>query len=146
MKIKKGTQFGVIPEWIIYAPISAQAIRLYLVLSRYADNDGECYPSHSTLGKRMGVSVSTVKRAIKELEKINAVEVINRMKENGDYSSNLYRLNIGKSEYDLTPRSNMNHTPSSSMSYKLKPSELKPFELKVKDIIGKVAKEKDIDG
>ena len=39
-KIIADNFFAIIPEWVLYADISPQAVRLYGVLRRYADRDG----------------------------------------------------------------------------------------------------------
>ena len=68
--------YAIVPEWVIDLPISAQAVRLYAVLNRYADkDDGTCFPAIATLARRMHTSNSTVKRALNELKKCGAVFV-----------------------------------------------------------------------
>lgn len=85
--------FAIIPEWVLYANISSNAIRLYCVLRRRADKEsGRCYPSRKTLAKEMGnISTRTLDRAIEELIEIGALKVLHRM--NGEeYTSNLYTV------------------------------------------------------
>jgi hypothetical protein len=85
--------FAMIPEWVLFSPISANAIRLYCVLRRRADKQsGKCYPSRTTLAKDMGnISVRTVARSLDELIGIKAIKITHRM--NGDeYSSNIYTV------------------------------------------------------
>lgn len=83
--------FAIVPEWVLDADISAQAIRLYGVLRRYADASGTCYPSRKTLAARLRVdSTKTVDRAVRELVDIGAIKVDSRMDEHGDPTSNLY--------------------------------------------------------
>lgn len=83
--------FALVPEWLLDAPVSAQAIRLYAVLGTYADTQGRSFPSRKTLAKRMQVkSRDTVDRALKELTDLGAVTVTSRMDEAGDQTSNEY--------------------------------------------------------
>ncbi len=58
-----------IPEKVLYSGITAQAVRLYCVLRRYADKDTwEAYPSRKTLAKRLNASDPKVAdRATQEL-------------------------------------------------------------------------------
>ena len=85
------TYFAVVPEWIIYADISASALRLYCVLRRHADkNNGRCHPSRQRLADLCKVSVRTIDRAVSELTAIGAILVTHRISAVGDYTSNLY--------------------------------------------------------
>lgn len=83
--------FAIVPEWVLELPVSANAIRVYCVLRRFADNKtGACFPSRKTLAMRSRLSVSTLDRALKELDESGAIEVKVRRSEAGDYTSNLY--------------------------------------------------------
>ena len=86
--------FAMLPEWILDSDVSAQAIRLYALLNRYANPQGTCFPTQDTLAKRMRVSPDTVLRATKELMAIGALTVTYRRKENGEPTSNLYTLRM----------------------------------------------------
>ena len=82
--------FAIIPEWVLDSEISANAVRLYCVFRRYADQNGYCFPSRKTLARRCRVSEATVDRLIKELEAIGALTVRNRRTETGEYKSSEY--------------------------------------------------------
>lgn len=83
--------FALVPEWLLDAEVSAQAIRLYAVLSRYADQEGRSYPSRKLLADRLQVKAKdTVDRALKELTEVGAVTVRGRADEAGDQTSNEY--------------------------------------------------------
>jgi hypothetical protein len=85
--------FAVLPEWVLYLPISANAVRLYCVLRRFADNTtGECFPSRKTLAMKARTSVQTVDRCIKELVEHGALKVRPRKNAAGDWSSNTYTV------------------------------------------------------
>ena len=119
--IKSDVYFSIVPEWVIDAPISAQAVRVYAVLCRYADkDDGTCFPSIRTLAERIHVSESTIKRAIKELKAIGAIKSQKRFdKATGEQTSNLYTVMRSKELiYDL-PNVIDDTSPSSSETHKL---------------------------
>lgn len=85
--------FAIIPEWVLNLPVSANAIRTYCCLRRFADNmTGECFPSRKTVAMRARLSVSTLDRAIKELVQYGAIEITPRKNASGDWSSNLYTV------------------------------------------------------
>jgi hypothetical protein len=86
--------FAILPQWVLFANISPQAIRLYAVLRTYADNKtNTSYPSRASLANDMKVaSTRTVDAAIKELVEIGALKVQNRASVNGNQTSNLYTL------------------------------------------------------
>jgi DNA-binding Lrp family transcriptional regulator len=121
-KIQSDLYFAIVPEWIIDAPISAQAVRLYATLHRYADKtDKTCYPSINTIAKRMQVSVSTVKRALDELKDVKAITVEARYnKATGEQTSNLYTLMTVPAFIYEPPQTTYELEGSSSESYKLK--------------------------
>jgi len=121
-KISSDLYFSIVPEWIIDLPVSAQAVRLYAVLSRYADKeDNTCYPSIKTIAKRMHTSDSTVKRALRELKEHKAVHVEQRYNPaTKEQTSNLYTLiRIPPFMYEL-PQVNDDLQGSSHEDYKLK--------------------------
>ena len=71
--------FAILPEWILDADISNGAIRLYCVLATYTNKKRVAWPSRGTLAKRLNLSVQSVDRFMKELQKINAVSVEHRI-------------------------------------------------------------------
>ena len=122
--IKSDIYFSIVPEWVIDAPISAQAVRVYAVLCRYADKeDGTCFPSIRTLAERLNVSDSTIKRALKELKSISAIKSEKRFdKATGEQTSNLYTVYRSQGViYDL-PSVKSDLSPSSSETHKLESS------------------------
>lgn len=126
--IKSDVYFSIVPEWVIDAPISAQAVRIYAVLCRYADkDDGTCFPSITTLARRIKVSNSTIKRGLRELKDIGAIKSQKRFdKATGEQTSNLYTIMRSKEAiivnqeaiYD-PPNVTDDTSPSSSETYKL---------------------------
>lgn len=72
--------YAVIPEWVLDANISAQAVRLYAVLRRYADQRTLfAHPSRKTLAGRLHVKdEKVVDRALEDLQRISAVTIVPR--------------------------------------------------------------------
>jgi hypothetical protein len=86
--------YAVVPEWVLDADISAQAVRLYAVLRRYADHRSrEAHPSRKTLAGRLHVvDLKVIDRALDDLKRIGAVEVFERYTPAGDRDSNGYLI------------------------------------------------------
>jgi HrpA-like RNA helicase len=86
-------QYGIVPRWILEAPISDKALRLYAVFSSvYADREsGEAWPNRASLAAWLQAkSKRTVDKALKELEEIGALTIQPRFNSKGDRTSNLY--------------------------------------------------------
>lgn len=92
--ITSSDYFAIIPEFVLHADISANAVRLYGVLNRFANGYGRAWPSRNTLADIMRVSKATIDRAKDELVGIGALTVEPRTNPTGDPTSNLYILNI----------------------------------------------------
>lgn len=95
ISVESDYKFAVLPEWVLYSDVSAQAVRLYAVLARKADNEsGESYYSRRKLAAFLGAKdARVVDKAVAELESIGAVSVIRgRISDDGDPTSNLYRI------------------------------------------------------
>jgi hypothetical protein len=123
MQIVSEFYFSIVPEWLIESKISDNAFRVYATLYRFSDKeDGSCYPSMATIGKKCGKSVSSVKRGIKELETIGAITIKHRFnKETGEQTSNLYTLKLNPAfKNELEPIVKSELGASSNMSYKPK--------------------------
>jgi biotin operon repressor len=85
-------KFSIVPEWLIDSGCTDKALRLYVVLARYADNDKlTAYPGRGTLAKRMGCHRASVDRAVEELIRLGAITKQVRVKD-GKYQSSLYTV------------------------------------------------------
>lgn len=93
-RISASEYFAILPESVLFAAVSSNAVRLYCILRRRADEKtNACYPSQKYLADSMYCSTRTVQRALEELIKIGAVTVEHRMLEGTDaYTSNMYYL------------------------------------------------------
>lgn len=91
--INADNYFCIIPEWVLYAPISSNAVRLYGTLQRYADKDsGQCHPSRKTLADKCNLSLSSLDRALIELVDLGAIHKQQRLSDKGDFTSNIYTV------------------------------------------------------
>lgn len=96
LEARQATPFAMVPRWIARSGgmISGNAVQLYAVLMTYANNDTRtAFPALVTLAEDTGCSVSTVKRALKELEAFGALAVERRRnKQTGNFYANRYAL------------------------------------------------------
>ena len=69
-----------------------RAIAVYLYLESRANKDRTCYPAIGTIARELHLSVSTVKRAIHDLECAGFIQKKQRWRENGGKSSLLYEI------------------------------------------------------
>lgn len=77
----------------IYASdLNHRAKAVYMYLKDHADKDGTCWPGIKTIAAELGLSRSTVKRALNDLVYAGLVERSPRWRENGSFTSNLYRI------------------------------------------------------
>ena len=78
----------------IYADeeLSHRAKTVYMYLRDRADAEGKCWPGIRTIAADLKLSRSTVKRALADLERAGYLERTHRFRENGSYTSNLYKV------------------------------------------------------
>lgn len=74
------------------ADLSHRAKVVLLYLKDHADSEGKCWPGIRTIAAELGLSRSTVKRALGELYRAGLVVREERWRGNGSLSSNLYRI------------------------------------------------------
>ncbi len=76
-------------------------------LALHSNKEMTCFPSIKRIAKECGYSVSTVKRALNDLEELGYIEKIERYDErkNGGQTSNLYVLKVvDEKEYSLSEK------------------------------------------
>ncbi len=88
-KGKEKSLFVQVPLEVLEASISTSAMKLYLILMKYARQSNECWPSQLTLGRDMNLKPRRIADLLKELEKASLITIICRAKEG---LSNHYRL------------------------------------------------------
>ena len=75
--------------------LSQSARFVYLCLCKHADNTNQtCFPSLNRIAQIVGKSISTIKRAVRELIKYGAVERTPRFRKDGGQTSNLYKIKL----------------------------------------------------
>ncbi len=77
---------------IYQSDLSHRARVVYMYLKDHADSEGHCWPGIRTIAAELGLSRSTVKRALDDLCKAELLSKEPRWRENGSLTSNLYRL------------------------------------------------------
>lgn len=77
---------------IYAANLPHRAVAVYMYLQDRADKECKCWPSIATIARELGLSRSTVKRAMKDLEQAGHLERKTRLRENGANSSNMHYL------------------------------------------------------
>lgn len=77
-------------EKIYNDDVSLKAQCIYRYLRDRQGKNGGCYPSHKKIAHDNKCSVSTVKRAITELERKGYIRKVNRRRSNGSKTSNVY--------------------------------------------------------
>ncbi|MDB5620434.1 helix-turn-helix domain-containing protein [Tardiphaga sp.] len=76
---------------------------LLFAIATYADADGFCWPSQETLAKDAEMSVDTVQRQLKLLEKQKLLTREHMPKRRGKWRGHCYRLNIGSAVLGSAP-------------------------------------------
>jgi hypothetical protein len=79
-----GYTFGRVPTWLLDEAVSDRSIRLFALLTRYADREGRGFPGRRTLAERLRCSVDSIDRALRELVDARAVRVEERWDLDGD--------------------------------------------------------------
>jgi len=83
--------FTQLPNFILRnAELSANAKTAYSLLLSYAWHNNLCFPGQERLAEHMGTHVSTVSRAITELEDCSLIEIERR----GQGKTNFYTINF----------------------------------------------------
>ena len=121
-------KFSIVPEWLIDSGCTDKALRLYVVLARYADNDDlTAYPGRGTLAKRMGCHRTSVDRAVEELIELGAISKQQRVAD-GKYQSSLYTIRrIAPSRtHATTPVAPVQRPPSHPCDIELEPKNIEP--------------------
>lgn len=79
-------------EFIYQSELPHRAVAVYLYLSDRANADGECWPAIPTIAEDLKMSESTVRRALRELRRVNYLTTEQRYRQNGGKSSLCYKL------------------------------------------------------
>ena len=77
---------------IYQSELNHRARAVYMYLKDRAGRKSPCWPGIKTIAAELGLSRSTVKRALDDLSRAGLITKENRWRENGSLTSNLYRL------------------------------------------------------
>ena len=77
---------------IYRSELNHRARAVYMYLKDHADKQGTCWPGIKTISRDLGLSRSTVKRALDDLCGAGLVVKESRWRANGGLTSNLYRI------------------------------------------------------
>lgn len=127
-------------KWVWTETETTGSTRLVLlVLADQANDQGYCWPSMKTISKKANLSRRYVINILRELEEKGLLQKRKRLDENGDYTSNMYRLvmnnsSLGSEQEDTTPGEQEDTTVVNRGSLKpsLNPKD-EPLYIKIKD-------------
>lgn len=88
--------FTIVPVWLLEADLSDRAVRLFAVLGKFANQDGQCFPARATLARALRASPASVDRAVAELRAVGAVITQLRRDARGDLKSSLFMLRYAR--------------------------------------------------
>lgn len=74
------------------APVSGAAKLAYAYLCKCANRTGKCFPSHKTIAAASGVCVTTVKKALAELEAAGMIAIQGQARPDCGRRTNLYTI------------------------------------------------------
>ena len=122
-------KFAIIDEWVLNLPISDRALRLYVLLVRYADNHTHrAFPSRETLANRLNCSKASVDRATQELIDQGAISKTQRMNSSLVYTVHMTRGVVTGDEGGSSPVMRGVVTDDDlTRTTELEPEELEPL-------------------
>ena len=95
---KTSTRWGKVPAWWMGHPgVDADGFAVLAALATYADANGTCSPSQSTIASRLSRSRPWVNRELGRLVEAGLIEKVARSRSNGGTTSCLYRLRMEQS-------------------------------------------------
>lgn len=89
-------RYGRLPEWLFCVGATPAAVAVFGLLSaRYASREGVAFPGMRLIAQDLGISSSTVARAIRELMMHGAITVVKQPSGDG-WQRNQYHLHYDK--------------------------------------------------
>lgn len=77
---------------IYNSDLPSRAVAVYIYLSDHTNPQSQCFPAINTIAGALGLSRSTVKRALHDLEDNGWITRVQRYRENGSKSSLLFTI------------------------------------------------------
>ncbi|CAO3439355.1 helix-turn-helix domain-containing protein [Azospirillum argentinense] len=91
------SRWGKIPAWWLDHPdLDADGFAVLAALATFADENGVCWPSQSTLAAKLKRSRPTINRILQRLDDMGLVGIEHRRGRDGSRLSCLYRLRIAQ--------------------------------------------------
>lgn len=87
-------QFVVVPNKDQALALRGASLAVYIALCSFADDDGQCFPSLSTLAKTTGYAIASVRRSIDDLLEQGLITKTARKRPNGSQTSNYYQIEV----------------------------------------------------
>ena len=138
--IRKRGWFWVENELIDRTDLSFEVKSMYMILARFADNEGKCFPSIEKLAEIIGKDKRTVIRYIKKLEEKGLIEKRRRFNQTNIYCLKNVAFNSDKndSDKDVTSLGDTGVTSNSDKNVNLKrPIEKDPIK-NTHDVVNKI--------
>ena len=134
--IRKRGWFWIENELIDRTDLSFEVKSMYMILARFADNEGKCFPSIEKLAEIIGKDKRTVIRYIKKLEEKGLIEKRRRFNQtniyylkNADSNSDKIDNDKNDSDKDVTSLGDTGVTSNSDKNVNLKrPIEKDPIK------------------
>ncbi len=134
--IRKRGWFWIENELIDRTDLSFEVKSMYMILARFADNEGKCFPSVEKLAEIIGKDKRTVIRYIKKLEEKGLIEKRRRFNQtniyylkNADFNSDKIDNDKNDSDKDVTSLGDTGVTYNSDKNVNLKrPIEKDPIK------------------
>ncbi|QCN99532.1 helix-turn-helix domain-containing protein (plasmid) [Azospirillum argentinense] len=99
------SRWGKIPAWWLDHPdLDADGFAVLAALATFADENGVCWPSQSTLAAKLKRSRPTINRILQRLDDMGLVGIEHRRGRDGSRLSCLYRLRIAQNEAAPQPQ------------------------------------------
>jgi DNA-binding transcriptional MocR family regulator len=121
-----GHGFSIVPDPVLYAEISTNAFKLWVIFQRHSDPEGRCYPGLKRLAHIMGCSIDTVARAKKELVEAELIECRERHDEHGRRTTD--DIYLGGALVRGAPRKSAGYVPRKDAGTNKEAVELEPEE------------------
>ena len=86
--------FFMVPNEIFKYKLKPRDFTVLACLVKHSDSDYTCFPSYRTIAKECSISQKTVGQALKTLSTKRLIKILNRRREDGSKSSNLYSINL----------------------------------------------------
>lgn len=121
-------RFVTIPELVLFADISPNALRLFALFQWHGGQEGRCYPGLKRLAELMNCSIDTVGRARRELVSAGLIECRERHDEHGRRTTDdVYLTAVVRG----APRKSAGYVPRNGAGTNSKAVELNTDELDI---------------